>query len=112
MLNENHHLHIDLSAKTAHFFDLLYPDAPSDAWLVVSWPDHESTAQGAPPMTSRWSRMHDRLRAERRIANRADQHDLYFGVGLRAPSCEPRTAARGKNPDVMAIPGLWIEFDH
>jgi hypothetical protein len=112
MLNENHHVHRDLSAETAHFFDLLYPDAPSDAWLVVSWPDHESPAQGTPPMISRWYRMRDRSRAERRMAHGADQHDLYFGVGLRAPSCQPRTTARGKNLDVMAIPGLWIEFDH
>ena len=111
MLNENHHLHIDLSPEAAHFFDLLYPDAPNDAWLVVSWPDHESPAQGAAPMISRWSRMRNRSSVERRIATGADQHDLYFGVGLRHPSCEPRKTARGKNSDVMAIPGLWIEFD-
>jgi Protein of unknown function (DUF3987) len=112
MPNESQLSPRNLSREIADFFDLLYPDAPSDAWLVISWPDHESPTQGAHPMISHWSRMRDRSRAERRIANGADQHDCYFGVGLRAPSCEPRTTVRGKNSDVMAIPGFWIEFDH
>src|SRR5262245_25130544 len=63
-------------------------------------------------MCSRWYRMHQRSQAERFIRSRADQHDLYFGVGLRAASCEPSSTTRGKSAEVMAIPGLWMEFDH
>ena len=112
MQNENHRVHRDLSLETAHFFELLYPDVPRDAWLVVSWPERESPVQGAPPMRSHWYRMHQRSQAERFMSNRAARHDLYVGVGLRASSCEPRRWARGKSSDVMAIPGLWLEFDH
>jgi hypothetical protein len=101
------------AAETARFLNLLYHDAPDDAWLVISWPDPEISANGKkPPMLSAWYRLRQQRIALRRIIGLSPHHNVYVAPGLRHPSCRPRRTARGPSSDVSVIPGLWVEFDH
>jgi hypothetical protein len=81
--------------ETAYFFDVLYPSAPPDAWMVISWPDPDPQNNGHKPgMLSRWFLSRDRSRALRLVAGVAMQRDLYVGVGLRDPAYPESTSQR------------------
>jgi hypothetical protein len=87
------------------YLELLYPDAPPEAWLVVSW----IAAQG--PWCSRWFRI---IQSEDATAfiSQVQGYNVYTGIGLRHPDCTPAADKRGESAEVYALPGLWIEFDH
>ncbi len=87
------------------YLELLYPDAPPDAWLVVSW----IAAQG--PWCSRWFRITQSEDAAAFISQ-VQGYNVYTGIGLRHPDCTPAADKRGESAEVYALPGLWIEFDH
>lgn len=88
------------------YLDLLYPDAPQDAWLVVSW------LVAKDDFRSQWFRAAQTGDAARFILKQAQHYNVYLGLGVRHPDCTPTPGTRGESPDVYAIGGLWIEFDH
>src|SRR5262245_38489484 len=92
--------------ETQRYFDLLYPDAPDEAYLVVSW----RTPRQDAPMQHQWVRCADMQNLARGIARYAPRADIYIGLGLRHPTCTPQKDTRGKSGDVYALPGLWIEL--
>src|SRR5438132_1022425 len=94
--------------ETQTYFDLLCPDAPADAYLVVSW---RTPRQGV-PMQHKWERCADVQNLVRRIIHNAPKIEIFIGVGLRHPDCTSQQDKRGKSEDVYALPGLWIELDH
>jgi hypothetical protein len=83
---------------------LFWPDPPEDIWLVVSWLD----ASGAFP--SAWFRYRDLNQAVTFLQAKAQQFDVYVGMGLRHATCQP--VGRGTSNDVGAVGGLWVELDH
>lgn len=92
--------------EVQRYLDCLFPEAPEDAWLVISW-------LAAPQdFRSRWFRIADRRAAEQTILTLARQFNTYVGLGLRRPQCVPSVYTRGTSEDVLAIGGLWIECDH
>jgi putative DNA primase/helicase len=98
--------------ETNRYLDALYASLPRDAWIVISWPDPYQANGTKPGMLSRWYRAHERRRLVQFIAGMAPQHGIYVGVGLRNGECYPSLHRRGKNSDIAAIPGVWIELDH
>jgi DNA repair protein RadA/Sms len=101
------------AADLQHFFELLYPDV-EDGWLVLSHPDPARlTPQGKPLLRSDWFDLsrtpwHTIARAGQR---RAQQYDLYFGVALQRPTCEPGQFKRSRNAAAYIVPGLWFDLD-
>jgi putative DNA primase/helicase len=86
-----------------HAIGLLWPEAPDDAWLVISW-----VAQGQ--FCSRWLHMGDADDALTFLLRIARSHDCYVGMALRHPACVP--TGRGSSEDAFAIGSLWVEIDH
>lgn len=89
-----------------HYLDLLFPDVPDDAWLVISWfvpPDR---------FCSQWFLAGHRDDLMKCIAEHAPTFNVYIGLGARHPQCQPHTDMRGTSDDVCALGGLWVEFDH
>ena len=94
------------SAPIKHYLDLLYSDAPPDAWVVVSW------LSSAGEWCSSWTRYQDRDETLTTIKTYASSAQVYIGLGLRDPTCQPSSQSRGTSAHVLALPGLWIEMDH
>ena len=92
--------------EISHYLELLFPDPPAEAWLVVSWPD------GSRQLLSRWFRSPEKDQAVRFLARQARRTNMYVGLGLRHPACAADEHSRGTSEEVYAIGGLWIEFDH
>lgn len=88
------------------YIELLFPDAPDDAWLVVSW------LHAPRDFRSRWFLMADHFDAIKFIADASQFHNTYVALGLRNPQCHDTDGKRGKIEDVFALGGLWIELDH
>ena len=83
----------------------LYQDASADTFLVVSW----KSPRG---FLSEWFRIAQAEQAAQFIAEKAQDHDVYIGVGLRKPTCVAGTSVRGVSEDVYGIPGAWFDLDH
>jgi putative DNA primase/helicase len=98
-------------AEVQRYFDLLFPDPPPDASVVVSWPEQKR-------LESRWNNFSGWLSNARlpefcrRLARKAARCNIYIGVGLRHPDCKPDPHTRGSSVDIYALPGLWVELDH
>ena len=90
--------------ETQQYIDLLYPDPPDEAWLVVSWVEDS--------FRSKWFRSTQRKAVVQHIVRQARRYNVYLGLGLRHPECTPTPGTRGERAEVYALPGLWIEFDH
>jgi predicted P-loop ATPase len=100
-----------LSMPTGHaalerYLDLLFPEAPDDAWIVVSC--------RVPPAQfySQWFLTGDRAALITYISAQAETSNVHVGLGLRQPQCQPQRNVRGTNEDVCGIGGLWVECDH
>jgi hypothetical protein len=89
------------------YFDLLYPAAPGDAFHVMSWRSHPDA-----PLKNQWVRCADATNLIDHIVQSTPELEIWLGVGLRHPGCTPASDRRGKNEDIYAIPGLWIDLDH
>lgn len=100
----------DARSETLRYLDLLYPDPPPDAWLVVSWLVPHDAAP--PPWHSQWFPAPEQEDAARCIVEQARRSNVYVGLGLRRPDCTPGEHTRGSSADVDALPGLWVELDH
>lgn len=99
---------VDTTPAGLHrYLDLLYPGAPDDAWVVVSW-----FTPGSDVWASAWYHAADREGLIACIATHAATAHVYLGLGLRHPRCMPSATTRGTSADVLAIGALWIEFDH
>jgi len=83
----------------------LYQDASEDALLVVSWKSPHG-------FLSQWFQIEQAEQAAKFIAEKAQHHNVYIGVGLRNPTCSSGPSVRGESKDVYAIPGVWVDFDH
>jgi hypothetical protein len=91
--------------QVQYFFELLYPNPPAEALLVLSNLDNGR-------WYSQWFRSALSADAAVYAHLKAAWYDIYLGIGLRHPDCTPTPNKRGDSPDVYALPGLWIEFDH
>src|SRR5713101_38102 len=92
-------------AEIQHYFDLLFPDAPPNAYVVLS-----GLSQGK--LLSRWLSPSQIPQICGPLATQATHSDMYINLGLRHPDCTPRPETRGDNEDVYAIGGLWVDCDH
>jgi P4 family phage/plasmid primase-like protien len=95
-----HDAHEEKSASSdvLTFLRWLYgDDAPG--WLTI-WT--------LPDKATGWYPAHKLRHAAAYALNRADTHNVYFGLGLRQEQIEE---GRGESDDVLGIPGLWIEVD-
>lgn len=88
------------------YLALLFPDAPDDAWLVVSW------LQGPNDFRSQWFMMAQQADAIAWLLRVSPLYNTYIGLGLRHPQCQPSSTSRGTSAEVCAIGGLWVELDH
>jgi phage/plasmid primase, P4 family, C-terminal domain len=92
--------------QVQRYFELLYPDPPDAAWLVVSFFDTNRR------WCSQWFPVVQRADAAACAGLMADWYNVYFGIGLRHPDCTPAVTKRGDSTEVYAVPGLWVEMDH
>lgn len=101
------------AAKIQRFFETLYPEVEG-GWLVLSHPDPTRlTPQGKPTLLSDWFDLSKTTwqtiaRAGQRLAKR---YNLYFGVALQRPTCDPGEFKRSKNSTAYSVPGLWLDLD-
>jgi hypothetical protein len=86
------------STNALTFLRWLYGDDPP-GWLTI-WT--------LPDKATGWYPAHKLKQAATYALNRADTHNVYFGLGLRQEQIED---GRGESDDVLGIPGLWIEVD-
>jgi hypothetical protein len=77
--------------EVQRYLDLLYPDAPPDAWLMVSW----IAANGQ--WCSRWFRLDQREDAAAFIIQ-TQSYNVYTGIGVRHPDCTPAADKRAPAP--------------
>jgi hypothetical protein len=87
--------------EVQRYLALLYPEAPPDAWLVVSWIATDEQ------WYSQWFRIAQSEDAAAFISQ-AQGHNVYTGIGLRHPDCTPAAEKRGASAEVYVLPGLWI----
>jgi putative DNA primase/helicase len=88
----------DSKSSASDFLRQLYGhDAPG--WLTI-WT--------LPDKVTAWFPAHKLDEAAAYALRLADTHDVYFGVGLRQKKLDD---GRGTVKDVLAIPGLWMDFD-
>src|SRR5262245_24631775 len=101
------------ATEIQRFFELLYLDV-EDGWLVLSHPDPTSlTRQGKPVLRSDWFELSKTTwqkiaQAGQRLAQK---HNVYFGVALQRPTCDPGQFKRSKNATAYIVPGLWFDLD-
>ena len=101
------------AAKIQRFFETLYPEV-EDGWLILSHPDSTRlTLQGKPTLLSDWFDLSKTTwqtiaHAGQRLAK---QYNLYFGVALQRPTCDPGEFKRSKNSTAYSVPGLWFDLD-
>jgi hypothetical protein len=103
----------DTSTELQHFFELLYPGV-REGWMVISWPDpYCLTAQGIHPLVSQWVPLQERSWAElaHGLMTFTTTRNLYFGVAIQHPDCEPHRTRRGRNTSAYILPGLWADID-
>lgn len=80
------------------FLMALYgPDAPG--WLTISTFDSQPT---------QWFPAHQLDQVATYCQATARRFNVYFGLGLRQ---EQLADGRGESPDVLGIPGFWMEID-
>src|SRR5437879_3549577 len=96
---------VDIQEVQRHF-ELLYPDPPDDALLVISYLDTNSR------WCSQWFPIAQSADAATSAAQLAGWYNVYHGIGLRHPACTPAPNKRGGSDEVYALPGLYIELDH
>jgi putative DNA primase/helicase len=99
MQQPSHNISEELrEAQAHHFLTTLYGDyAPG--WLTIwLWPTKHT----------HWFRATNLGNAAEYAVKAAQQCDVYLGVGLRG---ERLNKGRGEAQDVVAIPGLWMDFD-
>src|SRR5262252_3397252 len=92
------------TVEVQRYLDLLYPEPPADAWLVISW------LAAKDDFRSQWFRITQSAAAA--FISQSPWFNIYTGIGLRHPDCTPAPDKRGESAEVYALPGLWIEFDH
>jgi hypothetical protein len=101
------------ATEIQRFFETLYPDI-EDGWLVLSHPDPmRLTPQGKPAFGSTWLDLRKTTwqkiaQAGQRIAR---NHNVYFGVALQRPTCDPGQFKRSRNSTAYIVPGLWFDLD-
>jgi putative DNA primase/helicase len=91
--------------EVQRYFELLYPNPPDDALLVLSNLNNRR-------WYSQWFRIAQSADAAVSASRLAGCYNVYTGIGLRHPDCTPAVDKRGGSADVYALPGLWIELDH
>src|SRR5262245_1397739 len=102
-----------MNPETQHFFELLYPEV-HDAWMVTSWPDrYPLTARGPHHLASQWVSLQERSWAElaQGLLHFTATRDLYYGVAVQHPDCQPHRTRRGRNTSAYILPGLWADID-
>ena len=96
-----------------HFLSLLYGSV-EDGWLVLSYPDQAVLKpDGTPVMKSDWF---DVARTPWQAlaaaaARRARSANVYFGVVLQQPDCEPGQFKRSRSATAYSVPGLYADID-
>lgn len=92
------------------WFALLFGDAPSGAWIAVSYKRDSATRHTKEdPFLTEWFRVSEIGNAGAFAAEKSASHNVYMGMGLRRQNLGP--SSRGVSRDVCAIPGLWVELD-
>jgi hypothetical protein len=91
------------SERMRHGCALFWGDAPPDAWLVASWKSPDA-------FCSRWFRVADLSALLGLLVRKARIADVYIGMALRSPTCQP--SGRGTSDDAYGIASLWVECDH
>lgn len=89
-----------------HYLALLFPDAPPDAWVVVSW--LTQTKQ----FRSQWFRIKEGKQLTAFVVQHASTVSTYVGLGLRDPDLPGHDGSRGTSAHVISINALWMEYDH
>jgi len=101
------------ATEIQRFFAQLYP-AVEDGWLVLSYPDPTRlTPQGKPTLLSDWFDLSKTTwqAIDRAAQRRAKKSNVYFGVVLQRPTCDPGQFKRSKNSTAYIVPGLWFDLD-
>lgn len=83
---------------SADFLTALYGSMSPESRLLI-WT--------LPGKRSDWSK--SPAAAAEKVNDLKAEHDVYFGLGLRAPGFG--VSRRGDSADVLALPGLWGDFD-
>ena len=96
---------LNITTEDQRYLEALYPDAPDDAWIVLSW----GTAS---QLTHAWFRVAQREELLTCIRTERQRGEVYCGVGLRDPRITPHGTMRGTSDQVFALPALWVEMDH
>jgi hypothetical protein len=102
----------DVSAIQS-FFETVYPGL-TEGYLVISSPDpYKLKADGTHPFASDWVNVHDHHPPEiaQAIARFSATRNIYFGVAIQHPDCEPAYWKRSKNMTAYVVPGLWADVD-
>ena len=85
-----------------------------DGWLVLSYPDPTAPKpDGTPAMKSDWfdvARTPWQALASA-AARRSRTSNVYFGVVLQQPDCEPGQFKRSRSATAYSVPGLWFDLD-
>jgi hypothetical protein len=87
------------------FLTTLYPDPPAESVLSCTYRQEKN-------IQSRWFHADDLVTASTHLAEKSLTTDAYIGMGLRSLPPDASPHWRGKNDDVIALPGLWLECDH
>jgi hypothetical protein len=95
------------------FFELLYPEV-ADGWLVLSHPDPTHlTRQGKPALRSDWFDLSKTTWPKIAQAGQrfAQQHNVYVGIVIQRPTCDPGQFKRSRNATAYIVPGVWFDLD-
>ena len=101
------------SAAIQHFLEILYGPA-EDGWLVLSYPDPTVLKpDGTPVLKSEWFDIsHTTWQTiAHTAARRARTCNVYFGVALQQPNCEPGQFKRSRNSTAYSVPGFCCDID-
>src|SRR5881397_2807160 len=96
----------DPVTEIQRYLELLFPDPPPNAYLVVSW------INGRKQWCNTWFRSTNVTLTVKYLGKKLQPFNAYVGLGLRHPDCTPAPGTRGESHDIYAIGGLWVELDH
>ena len=93
------------AATIQGFLEILYAEA-EQGWLVLSYPDpHGLKSDWFDISRTTWQAIAHA--AERR----ARTYNVYFGVVLQQPDCDPGQFRRSRRATAYSVPGLWFDLD-
>src|SRR5262245_45513925 len=100
-------------AAIQHFFESLYGTA-ENGWLVLNHPDPTRlTRQGKAVLVSDWFDL--TCTTWQKVTRTAVQHsrtrDVYYGVVIQRPDCEPEVFKRSRSATAYAVPALYADID-